>query len=188
MRSILLPIALVASAPAAAQVAVTMTTEADATRTMAHVITVPAPPADVWRAIATVEGWKTWAVPAAWAVADDPASFETSYSPDGGPGAASNIVNRFVVRLPERIAVFHTVRTPDGFPYAAAYKRVISVFEIAPAAGGTRVRLTGTGYGADAAGDALIGFFHEGNRASLEALRTRFVRGPIDWKAKRAPR
>ena len=188
MRSILLVLGLLFAAPAVAQVSVAVTTQADQTRTMAHEIVIPAAPDAVWQAVATIEGWKSWAVPSAWAKADDADSFESSYSLDGSPGAASNITNRFIARLPGRIAVFHTTRTPDGFPHAADYKRVISFFEIMPREGGTLVRLTGTGYAAGKAGDDLIGFFREGNRASLESLRDRFVKGPVDWKAKLAKR
>lgn len=186
MRLVLWALAALLAAPANAQVSVAVTTQADQTRTMSHEIAIPAAPDAVWQAVATIEGWKSWAVPSAWAKADDPDSFETSYSLDGAPGAASNITNRFVARLPGRIAVFHTTRTPDGFPHAAAYKRVVSFFEIVPRQGGSLVRLTGTGYPTGKAGDDLIGFFRDGNRTSLEALRDRFVNGPVDWKAKLA--
>ncbi len=190
MRLILLVLGLLFAAPAAAQVSVAVTTEVDRTRTMTHEIAISAAPDAVWQAVATIDGWKSWAVPSAWAKTDDLDSFETSYSLDGAPGAASNITNRFMARLPGRIAVFHTTQTPDGFPHAAEYKRVISFFEIMPHKDGSLVRLTGTGYAAGKAGDDLIGFFREGNRQSLESLRDRFVKGPVDWRAKltkRAP-
>jgi hypothetical protein len=58
--------------------------------------------------------------------------------------------------------------------------------ELEPAGSGTRVRLSGIGYPAGAAGDALLGFFREGNRSTLEQLRARFVTGPVDWAARQA--
>lgn len=48
----------------------------------------------------------------------------------------------------------------------------------------THVRLVTSGYPDDAAGEALMGFFREGNRLSLLQLHARFVDGPIDWTAR----
>lgn len=59
---------------------------------------------------------------------------------------------------------------------------MVTFFELeAAGAGRTRVRLTGTGYADTEAGRALLGFFRAGNRISLERLRDRFARGPLDW-------
>ncbi len=177
------------SIPANAQVAETLKIEPDGSRTLTHELLVPASADKVWEAIATIEGWKSWAVPSAWADPGDPDAFETAYSLTAKPGDASNIVNRFVARLPGRILVYRTTRTPAGFPHAKAYLGVVSFFEIEPVdAGRTRVRLTGANYPAGAEGDALLGFFRTGNRQSLEALRDRFVTGPVDWTRKLAPR
>ena len=68
MRLLAFALALSTMAPlAAAQTIV----EADDTRTMAVEAWVPAAPADVWEAVTTAEGWKSWAVPAAWYAATD---------------------------------------------------------------------------------------------------------------------
>jgi len=104
----------------------------------------------------------------------------------GQPGDTGNIRQQFLLRVPSRLIVFRTVQTPPRFPHAAEFKQVTSVVEIEPAGSGTRVRLSGVGYPAGAAGDTLLGFFREGNRTSLQQLRTRFVSGPIDWTARRA--
>jgi uncharacterized protein YndB with AHSA1/START domain len=184
----ILVVFVLAFAPARAQVAEALKVEADGSRTLTHALVVPAPADQVWTALATVEGWKSWAVPSAWADPADPDTFETSYSLTAKPGDTSNIGNRFVARLPGRILVFRTTRTPAGFPHADAYLGVISFFEIeAVDSGRSRVRLTGVNYPAGSAGDALLGFFRKGNRQSLEALRDRFANGPVDWPAKLAP-
>lgn len=180
---------LLIALPANAQVTEALKDEPDGSRTLTHELVVPAPATEAWKAVATLEGWKSWAVPSAWADPADPDAFETSYSLTAKPGDASNIVNRFIARLPGRIAVYRTTRTPKGFPHAQAYLGVTSFFEIeAIDDRQTRVRLTGTNYPAGAAGDALLGFFRAGNRQSLEALRDRFVSGPADWARKLAPR
>lgn len=181
-----LPLLLAASPAAAQQVDVNLTTAADGTRTLSHEIVIPAAPQAVWTAIATVEGWRTWAIPLAREVPGSPDRFETSYDPTAAPGAASTIEQQWLERTaPHRVA-FRTTRTPAGFPHADAYLRVTSSFLLTPAGPtATRLRLTGSGYPAGAAGDTLIAFFRKGNRASLQQLHKRFTAGPIDWAASR---
>lgn len=187
MRGVTAAFLLLAASPATAQqIDVELTTETDGTRTLVHEITVPAPLEDVWTALATVEGWRTWAVPLAREVPGSTDRFETGYGPAAEPGAASTIEQQWIERVPPYRLSFRTTRTPDGFPHADAYVRVTSSFLLTPAGPAeTRVRLTGSGYPAGPAGDALIAFFREGNRLSLEQLHKRFTTGPIDWAAPR---
>ena len=103
---------------------------------------------------------------------------ETSYNPTelaGGPGA---IWQQFVARIPGRLLVFRTIKTPDDFPYGDEYRKVTSIFELTPEGEGTRVRLTSTGYPDSEGGRALAGFFAKGDAATLESLQRRFVEGP----------
>ncbi|HZG46181.1 MAG TPA: SRPBCC domain-containing protein, partial [Allosphingosinicella sp.] len=101
-------------------------------------------------------------------------------------GDPRHIRQRFLRRVPNRLIAWRTIQTPPGFPHAAEYQRVTTRVELEPAGSGTRVRLSGIGYPAGAAGDALLGFFREGNRSTLEQLRARFVTGPVDWAARQA--
>ena len=187
-RLLLAFLALLVPAGALAQdVAISDRREADGTLTLSHEVVVGAPVADVWAAIATPEGWRTWAVPASWTAADDPDSIESSYDPAARPGDPTIIRQHFLARLPGRLLVFRTTRAPRGFPHFETYARVTSFFELEPVdAAHTRVRLTGAGYADDEAGRLLAGFFRDGNRVSLERLRQRFVSGPLDWAAIRA--
>ena len=167
-------IALVLLALAAPSFAATKARAPDGTHLLSHEVVVDASPADVWAAISTVEGWKSWAVPVAWSAAPD--MIETSYSPTAQPGDPSTIRQQILLRLPERLLVFRTVKAPTGFPDFDTYAKVVSAFELEPAGEGrTRVRLTGTGYADSEAGRRLIGFFERGNAASLEALKKRFA-------------
>jgi len=188
MRGLSAALLLITAAPAAAQqVAVTLSTETDDTRTLVHEITIPAPMVDVWHAVATIEGWRTWAVPLARPVSGSPDRFETSYDPGAARGASATIEQQWTTREAPRRVVFRTTRTPAGFPHGDAYRQVISSFDLTPmGAAATRVRLTGTGYPTGPAGDTLIAFFREGNRTSLQQLHARFVTGPIDWPARLA--
>lgn len=189
MIRFLLAVLLALPLPAAAQqVAVSTVAEADGSRTLVHEVVVPAPPADVWSAISTAEGWKGWAVPVAWG--PEPGVIETSYSTGAVPGDATTIRQNIVAAVPGRLLVFRTVKAPQGFPHFETYARVTGFFELEPVEGGkTRVRLTQTGYPATEAGNMLLGFFETGNRQTLEMLREHFVTGPIDWsKRKPAPK
>jgi uncharacterized protein YndB with AHSA1/START domain len=154
--------------------------EADGTHTLVHEVVVPAPPAKVWEAIATAEGWKSWAVPVAWA--PQPDLIETSYTQGAAPGDPGTIRQRLIARIPGRMLVFRTEKAPAGFPNFDTYAQVTSIFELEPAGTGkTRVRLTGTNYADTEAGRQLLAFFTSGNAASLEGLSTRFEKGPTDW-------
>ncbi|HYD38136.1 MAG TPA: SRPBCC family protein [Allosphingosinicella sp.] len=147
----------------------------DGTHLLSHEVVVDAPPAEVWTAVSTVEGWKSWAVPVAWASAAD--VIETSYSATARPGDSSTIRQQILLRLPERLMVFRTVKAPAGFPDFETYARVVSAFELEPAGEGrTRVRLTGSGYADSDAGRRLLAFFERGNQVSLEALKARFAK------------
>jgi uncharacterized protein YndB with AHSA1/START domain len=176
MRLLALVLALLAT-PAAAQTV----TEADGSRTLITEMFVPAAPEIVWQAVTTAEGWKRWAVPAAWTSPVDPDLIETAYDPAAKPGDPNTIQQRFLARLPRRLVIFRTVKTPAGFPHAQAFLGVTQFMELLPEAGGTRVRLTGTGYPAGAEGDALLGFFEPGNRETLDHMAKRLALSPLDF-------
>lgn len=179
--------ALVLLAPAAApaqDVTIADRREADGTLTLSHELVVPAPRDAVYAALATPEGWRTWATPVSWVPADDPDGIEGSYNPQARPGGTDLIRQHFLARLPGRLLVFRTVRAPAGFPHFDVYQRVTVFIELEGVdATHTRVRLTGTGYADNEAGHLLYNFFRDGNRISLEHLRQRFVSGPLDWAA-----
>ena len=183
------PFLLAAAAPALAAsppppVIEAVEPAADGSFSLSHEVVVPARPDEVWAAIATADGWKSWAVPVAWIAAARPDVIETSYNPAAAPGDPMNIENEFLVRVPGRRLVFQTVKAPAGFAHFDSLRKVTQSFDLTPEGSGTRVRLTGTNYGADPSGQAVLAFFRSGNRVSLEMLRDRFARGPIDWTEK----
>jgi uncharacterized protein YndB with AHSA1/START domain len=166
----------------AAPVAVSTSVGPDGRHSLVHETIVAAPVSEVWQAISSIEGWRTWAVPVAWA--PEPDIIETSYTPTAQPGDPSTIRQRVIASVPGRLLVFRTVRAPARFPHFDTYAQVTSLFELEPVGDNrTRVRLTGAGYADTEAGRQLLGFFREGNRVSLERLRQRFETGPLDWTA-----
>jgi hypothetical protein len=167
-------IGLAAASPA---MAATKERAPDGTHLLVNETIVDASPADVWAAISTAEGWKSWAVPVAWAPAPD--MIETSYAPTARPGDPSTIRQQVLIRVPRRLMVFRTVKAPERFPDFDTYAKVVSAFEIEPAGEGrTRVRLTGAGYPDSEAGRRLLGFFEKGNQVSLHALKAHFAKRP----------
>lgn len=177
LLALLLLVPGLAAAPAAAQVV----TAADGTRSLTTEVWIPATPAQVWEAVTTAEGWKRWAVPLAWQIAPD--LIETSYEPGATPGGVNNIQHRLLERVPNTRLVFRTVKTPAGFPHADVLATMKSTMELTPENGGTRLRLTGSGYPVGAAGDALLGFFEKGNQQTLDSLAARFGLAPLDFLA-----
>jgi uncharacterized protein YndB with AHSA1/START domain len=180
MKKLLFVLALIAAAPAAAQpVAMTKVQEADRNWTLTHELIVEAPIQQVWAAISTAEGWKSWAVPTAWSPEGRPDIIETSYTAGAKPDDPSTIRQEVLLRIPSRLMVFRTVKAPAGFPHFDTYARVTSAFELSPAGKRrTRVRLTGAGYADSDGGRMLLGFFEKGNAKSLEWLRNRFGKRP----------
>lgn len=166
-----------------AAVSITSSIDAAGAHVLTHEIVVDAPPAEVWEAISTAEGWMTWAVPIAWQEGD---LLETSYTPTARRGDPSTIRQQILACEPGRRFVFRTVKAPEGFPHFDAYRQVTVTIELEPLGESrTRVRLTSAGYPDSEAGRELTGFFREGNRTTLEQLRERFVSGPIDWNRQR---
>lgn len=189
-RTLGFAVALLLAVPGVAlaqEVRVARQIEADRTTTMTHAILINAAPAEVWAAIATAEGWMTWAVPIAWTPKDDADLIETAYDRASHPGAADTIQQRITERVPGRRLAFRTVKAPAGFPHWEDYRNVTSLFEIEPVGNASRVRLTSRGYPDNPGGQALLAFFERGNAATLQNLRERFVTGPVDWTARLRP-
>lgn len=163
----------------AAAVAASVVTNPDGSRTLVHETVVAAPAADVWQAVSTAEGWRTWAVPVAWLEGD---LLETSYAPAATRGDQTTIQQRIAARIPGRLIAFRTIKAPEGFPNFDTFRGVTHLIELEPAGESrTRVRLTSAGYPDTDAGRQLLGFFSEGNRTTLDQLSRRFAAGPIDW-------
>ncbi|HXG80472.1 MAG TPA: SRPBCC domain-containing protein, partial [Sphingomicrobium sp.] len=151
----------------------------DGSQALVHETTLDASPSDAWNAIATADGWKSWAVPTAWL---DGNMLETSYATNAAPGDETTIRQQIILKVPERLIVFRTTKAPKGFPHFESFQRTTHWIELEPAGNKrTRVRLVSAGYADDEAGKQLAAFFTEGNRISLERLRRRFAEGPIDW-------
>lgn len=182
---LLLTIVLCSAMPAlAGQVVDSSYKASDGTRVLRHEVVVPASIAEVYVALTTAEGWRTWAAPFAVMTPAFGAGaiLETSYNPGARPGEATNIKNRVLAYIPERMFAFQAVQAPADFKHADLLAQIFTVAELEPvSATRTRIRLSMLGYRDGEAFDELYGFFAKGNAWTMSALSERFEKGPIDW-------
>ena len=118
---------------------------ADGTRVLRHEVVVPASTADVYAALTTAEGWRTWAVPFAVMTPAFGAGsiLETSYNPNAKLGEATNIKNKVLAYIPERMFAFQAVQAPTGFKHGELLAHIFTVAELEPVgAKRTRIRLS----------------------------------------------
>lgn len=182
MRFVVLVAALVvlAGGSAAAQTAGpledTSGVEPNGHRIIQLSIGIPAPPAEVWSALTTSEGWRRLGVGFAHVDFRTGGIIETAYAPDATAGAPGNIRNQIVAYVPGRMLAIRNVQAPPGFPHAAEFAETATVMELAPVGDGhTRLTLTATGFGPGPAYDTLYAFFLRGNGLTLEMLRDSFA-------------
>lgn len=166
-----------ATAPAPATgIADTSFVARDGTRSIQLSGWLAAPPAEVYRTIATAEGWKHWAAPVVFGELSLNGVLETSYNKDAKPGDPGNIKQQAVALEPDRRVVFRTIQTPAGFPHGELYKQTIATLELSPEGAGTRLRFTHSGFGRGAEWDELHGFFIDGDKQTLEKLQKLFAK------------
>jgi uncharacterized protein YndB with AHSA1/START domain len=148
---------------------------------------VPASRAEIWRLLATAEGFSTWAAPVAAVDLRPGGIIETSYDVNARIGDAGNIRNRIIAVEAERRLVMQIAAAPPGFPYADEARELVTSIELEPlSANETHVRVSMSGYRSGEAFDALYAFFAHGNSWTLAKLRERVVGGPTDWRAQAA--
>jgi uncharacterized protein YndB with AHSA1/START domain len=160
-------------------------TDTAGVRTIQLSVHVKATQAEVFAAVATSAGWRSWAVPVAIGEPQVGGVMETSYDAKARVGDVANIQQEFLALLPNRLVVFHTKRAPPGFPEAELFYRTHTIVEIGPEGSGARVTLSHTGFAPGPGYDTLHKFFSAGDAETMDQLRKRFESGPVDWsKAK----
>ena len=139
---------------------------------------VAAPVADVWAAFTTKEGIEQWMVPLAEIDLRVGGLWRTNYNRDGSIGDPGTIAHRIMTYEPNRLLAFQTIGAPAGFPHAEAIKGTWAVVTMtAESPEKTKVRLASVGLGRGPAADAMVEFFQEGNRVTLDGLTKRFEFG-----------
>ncbi|MGO9934659.1 MAG: SRPBCC family protein [Steroidobacteraceae bacterium] len=164
-------------------------TEPSGDRSIQLSIDVPASAHDAFTAFTTSEGFASWAVPIAKVELRIGGYIEASYEANAKPGDPGNIKNQIVAYVPDRLLVLHNIQAPAGFADPELFQRTVTVIEfIALDSGHARVTLTNAGYGAGDRFDTLYRHFEWGDAYTLQELKTRFVKGPVDWAALSAKR
>jgi uncharacterized protein YndB with AHSA1/START domain len=162
--------------------------EADGTRTLALAIEVPASASEVWTAMTTADGWRSWAAPVASVDFRLGGIIESSYDPAAAPGAPGNIRNEIVAFVPQRMYAIRNVQAPPKTPFDVptfqSLHTVVLIEPVGPAR--TRVSTIQPGYRNGEPWDTVYRHFAWGNAWTLEQLKTRFEQGPIDWKKRAA--
>lgn len=155
----------------------------DGGRVLRQSIEVPASLPEVWRALTTTEGIRSWAVPVAEVDFRLGGIWESSYRLDARIGDPDNIRNRFISYLPMKMISIQAVQAPPGFPHPELLSELFSVIELEELAPDrVRVTISGVGYRQGGGYDEIYRHFDAGNAWSLEQLRKRFVEGPVDWE------
>jgi uncharacterized protein YndB with AHSA1/START domain len=151
-------------------------------RVLCHEIVVAAPAAEVWRLIATAEGFSSWAAPVVAIDLRVGGSFETSYDRNARIGDAGNIHNRVVAFAPKTLLVIQIANAPPGFSHGDEARELTTVMAVEPVdATHARLRVSMLGFRDGGAFDALFAFFDRGNAWTLQKLNERVIGGPIDW-------
>lgn len=154
-------------------------------RVLQHRVLLSATPAEVYAAFTTAEGLRAWAVPMVTVDLRVGGIWESAYSLTAKPGDAGNIKNRYAALVPNRLVAFQAIASPPGFPAPDLLRELVTVAELdSVGPGRTQLTLSMVGYRPLAGFDSLYQFFARGNAWSLEQLRERFEKGPVDWPAR----
>lgn len=141
---------------------------------------IPAPPHAVFEVFTTSEGFRSWAVAVARIDLRTGGEIESSYDPKARIGDPNNIRNQIVTFIPDHLLVIRNIQAPEGFAGKGEFQKTVTVIEFTPVEGGTRVRLTNTGYGDNPEAQKVFGHFEWGNAYTLAELKKRFETGAID--------
>ena len=175
MRKFLIAAAAVLAWSAAAQAAEVRNTsyvEPNGDRALQLSIDIAAPPATVWKGFVDEATLKRWNIPQVRVDLRAGGAIEEGFDAATGIGSGKSIHHQIVGYLPERLLVLRNISTPPGTPGGAVYPKIVQIVQLEPITTGTRVTLTGQGYGDDADFGRLYAFFAEHNPEYLVELKT----------------
>lgn len=142
---------------------------------------VAAPVEEVWKAWTTSEGVVSFFAPEAIIEPKPGGAFFVHFNPYAAPGMkGADDMRVLAVQAPKLLSF--TWNAPPHLPEARAQRTFVAV-RLAPAEGGTRVRLHHSGWGEGGQWDDAYRYFDRAWGAVLASLQKRFAEGPRDWKA-----
>ena len=176
MKKLILALTLALAGPAAAQpvdkapdVVDSSFVTPDGQSDLQQSVVINAPVAMLWRSFVDPKEFARWNAPVAAIDMRVGGSLEASYDPAKAIGDPDNIKHRIITFLPERLIVFQNIQAPHELPNADKFQRTVIVVQFEPLGPSkTRVTLSCTGFGADAASKGIYAFFHQDNAEELE--------------------
>jgi uncharacterized protein YndB with AHSA1/START domain len=137
---------------------------------------IEAPVDAVWAALTTNDGQESWNVAHAEIDLKIGGKMRTHYDPKGRIGDPNTIENTILCFEPRRMLAIQVTNSPEKFPYKNAIKQMWTVLYFEDAGPSrSRLRLVGTGYGADEESKKLRNFFDKGNAYTLQKLQEKFA-------------
>lgn len=145
-------------------------------RTLVTEVVIDAPPAEVWRCLATTDGVKSWIAPVADVDLRIGGAIRTNYNGAAALGDPGTITLEILSYEPERMLSFR-FDTPADRPDLKAAEQTWTVVRLEPLPGDrTRVTETMLGWPDGPAGDSAYAFFDKGNAFELGKLRKNYER------------
>lgn len=137
---------------------------------------VNAPLERVWDAFTTKAGMESWMVANGDIEPRVGGRMRTSYRKGADLDGETAIHQTILSVDPGRMLSYRTVKSPAGFPFAAAIGQTWNVVYFEPVEGGrTKVTVKMFGYSGDPDSQKMRAFFEVGNKATLDALVKRFA-------------
>ncbi|HEY1415633.1 MAG TPA: SRPBCC domain-containing protein [Caulobacteraceae bacterium] len=132
-------------------------------------VVINAPVAVLWKSFVDPKEFARWNAPVAAIDMRVGGTLEATYNPKKPIGDPDNIKHRVITFLPERLIVFQNIQAPKELPNADKFQRTVIIVQFEPmGAAKTKVTLSCTGFGADAASQQIYRFFQVDNAEELE--------------------
>lgn len=143
-------------------------------------VTVPAPPAEVWKALTTSAGARTFFAEDALVEPVIGGRYEIYFSSAAPPGLKGSEGARILALEPMKRLAF-SWNAPASFGFLRSQLTMVEI-ELSPlAAAGSSVTLTHSGWGRGADWQRVRDYFASAWPMVLGRLRHRFEHGPVDW-------
>ena len=145
---------------------------------IAHEGIVEAPLDQVWAAITTSEGLRSWLAPHAEIDLRVGGLMRTNYNAQGQLGDPQTIENAILSFEPQRMISIKVAKPPANFPFPNAVRGMWTVMYFsAVGPNRTNVREVTLGLGSEPESQRMRAFFDQGNATTLSQLQRRFA-GP----------
>ena len=136
-------------------------------------------PEEVWKALATPEGVRSFFAAEAWVEPNIGGAYEIYFLPANPPGLrGTEHVRILAMEPPSRLLVGWNAPAAFG---ALRPQQTVVEFDLVPAGRGTRLRLTHSGWGRGPGWQSVRDYFEKAWPSVLGRLQYRFDHGPIDW-------